>query len=196
MKGRKSIAIIVLLIVLVSNIFYAYAEETGETEIIFTSEPLQIKFTAPLRLPVHLNSDGTIETANDCYLQNLSASGGIKVVEVKITEKNGWSLEEFYGFDYINLPVNSKKYGFKIFDDIAEKNTGIISADSAEWVVIPSSGLIEVEEDGVIRYEDNVGAMENRLYLTYDARAGAQASEVAEIAVGGVEFTVDFDYAE
>lgn len=172
-------------------------QEAGSTDIVVTSDPIQLKVTLPIRLTVHLEETGEVITSEEYYIQNLSAAGGIEVVDIQLKTKNSWVLEDFTYEEYKNLPVNSKIYGFQIFSDNADPETGSIPLNSPEWTVIPSAGMV-AEDDGLgnITYRDNVESMINRLYLRYDAKLGAQSQAVPETAIGGIIFTVDFDYAE
>lgn len=196
MKMKKSV-IIMLALMMILGTLTVQAEQLGETEIVVTSDPIQLKVTVPIKMPVHLNTDGTVTTADNLYIQNLSAAGGVVVKDIQLTTRNGWELKDFDYADYKNLPVNSKIYGFQIFNDNAEELTGKIGLTSTEWGVIPSAGLKTVNDVlGNITYEDNKEATENRLNLVYDAKAGAQSAVVAETAVGGIVFTIDFNYVE
>lgn len=205
--GFLVIALLLVMSIMISPVYASEVVETeatgigtqevGSTDIVVTSDPIQLKVTLPIRLTVHLEETGEVITSEEFYIQNLSAAGGIKVVNLQLNTKNSWSLEDFEYTEYKNLPVNSKIYGFQIFSDNADPETGNIPLNSPEWVVIPSAGMV-AEDDGLgnITYRDNVESMINRLYLRYDAKFGAQSQAIPETAIGGIIFTVDFDYAE
>lgn len=188
MRKTKSVVSLVLALVLMLSmgvtVFAAegdpVAVETaggaGETAVEVTIEATIFKAEVPYVLPVDLAADGTITVAQSgiASVKNLCPLGQIKVVGLDLVEVNGWTLEDF-GADYLNMKVNSLKYGFQINTENVDPTTKTVALAEENWGVIANGGSLPIE---------------------YDAKLPGFSQAVSTTKIGGVIFTLDFDKVE
>ena len=185
-KTKSALSVILALVLMLSMGVTAFAAEgdpavevaggTGETAVEVTIEATNFRATVPFVLPVDLAADGTITVAQSgiASIINECPLGGIVVVGLDLVEANGWTLDEFTA-DYLNMKVNSLKYGFQINNENIDPTTKSVALDGANWPVIENGGSLPIQ---------------------YDAKLPGFSQAVPTTKIGGVVFTLDFDKVE
>ena len=91
-----------------------YAEEIMQVPVVADIEPTEICVSVPVSLPVSVDKDGNVKTADNCVIINES-SASVRVKSVNISAKNGWTLTDYrdiQGFD--SAKVDSNKLAFML----------------------------------------------------------------------------------
>lgn len=185
-KTKSALSVVLALVLMLSMGVTAFAAEgdpavevaggTGETSVEVTIEATNFRATVPFVLPVDLAADGTITVAQSgiASIINECPLGGIVVVGLDLVEANGWTLDEFTA-DYLNMKVNSLKYGFQINNENIDPTTKSVALEATNWPVIANGGSLPIQ---------------------YDAKLPGFSQGVPTTKIGGVVFTLDFDKVE
>ena len=123
-----------------------------------------LKVTVPTVLPVDVDSDNNVTVANDAQINNLS-NGSVDVTGCTLSGQNEWSIVPF-STDFTKVPVNTKQYGFKLKNTVAQ-NSGTIALDNFDTI------------DG-----------NDSMALPYDANIAIQSEAIDGSDIGQIVFTV------
>lgn len=143
---------------------------TGTSKVATTIEPSIFSATVPYLLPISIDADQNVYTADNVVISN-NSNGPIKVSDATLTTNDGWELVAD-GTDFSSVPVNSKQFSMKLL------NTAV--ATSGDIDVIPF---------------DTINGNES-IAVTYDADVAVQGEAVSDIGIANVVFTLEWDNVE
>ena len=146
----------------------------GNSVAVLDLEAPVFDVTVPTGLPIYVDSEGVVTTADDIYIIN-SSVGSVTISGVEISGKNGWSTVDV-SKDFSFTPVDTKEFSMTIN---GETTTGAntITFDRTKWPIIPAFNKTET----------------NKFNLVYDATVAPQ-SGVVEAEIADVVFTVGWNY--
>ncbi len=131
--------------------------------------------TVPTSLPVNMAADGTVTTATDAKIVN-NSGGPVKVANMTIAGANGWTIEDYDSFDATTTAANTKKFAMKINGD---KTTGTDTISFTESNFPQIAGKNNTDSD--------------ELAINYDAKVPAQTTDLSDVNIANVVFTVGWD---
>lgn len=179
-KKNKLISLLLAFVLtfsmLISTAIPAYATDinssgnSGKSKVVTTVTPAKFNVTVPYVLPISIDSDQNVFTADNVAISN-NSNGPIKVSEATLTTNGGWELVED-GTDFSSVPVNSQKFSMSVL------NTPVLT-----------SGNLNTESFGTINGN-------TALSVTYDADAAVQGEEVSATNIANVLFTIEWDNIE
>ena len=155
---------------------------SGEIPVKVTTEAdITFKVTMPTAFSIAVDKDGTVTTANNLQITNLSA-GAVKVAGMAIAGANSWEIKD-YDDNFLSYAVNSKVYGMSILGQDTNASGGI------------DTDLTKFVNDNNDNYMwagmGNAQAVaHNTIALPYTARVAAQNTALADAVIGNVVFTV------
>lgn len=117
MLNKRIPVLSLCMLMVLPNIAYA---ADSNTTVNLNQEASVLDVTVPVSLPVSVNVDGSVTTANNVSIVN-NNFGPISIESVQVTPKNGWSISAF-DKDCSNSTVGVKEFGFKI--DSVEADSG------------------------------------------------------------------------
>ena len=149
-----------------------------------TVTPTRMSVTVPTALPMAMSDDGTVVTATDCKITNIS-DGAVRVAAVSISAAEGWNLTAFG--DKASLAgekVDSNKLGFAL--SIGGGAQVATASDEA------TQSLITAPIEGC--YMTGAGnTAGNSVAIAYDAVVSPVSTAVTNTGVASVIFTVEWD---
>lgn len=112
------------------------AAGTGLSTVVLNVDAPTFSVTVPTGLPIYVDADGVVTTANNVYITN-GGHGSVTVTGVTITAKNDWSTVDV-AKDLSNVPVNTQEFSMTINN---ETTTGAdtITFDQENWPVIAAA---------------------------------------------------------
>ena len=123
-----------------------------------------MRVTVPTVLPVSVDADNNVTVSDNAQISNLS-NGQVDVTGCTLSGQNEWSIVPF-STDFTKVPVNTKQYGFKLKNTVAQNN-GTIALDSFDTI------------DGG-----------DSMALPYDANVAIQSEAINGSDIGQIVFTV------
>jgi len=141
----------------------------GVSHGVLTQAQTAFSVTLPTALPVYVDADGAVTTAQNAYIQN-NSFGPVEIEAVQITAVNGWSMSE-YDTDFTTQKVGQKRFGF-----------------SLQGVGVPVDGNLSASHFSTINGE-------SQMHLDYDANIAVQSTSMDE-TIASVVFTVGWSDQE
>lgn len=160
---NKRISILTSLLIVGSSI--SVSANTLTTPTTVNMEASVIDAVVPTSLPIDVDDKGAVTVASSVSVVN-NSNGPIKISNIQVTPKDGWSLVNF-DKDYSSNRLGVKEFGFKI-NDIAT-------------------------EDGSFSIADNKISGGDSKSLIYDASISPQKDSIIDSNIADVVFTVDWD---
>lgn len=145
-----------------------------------TAEAAEFSVTVPTSLPVTVDNKGNHTSASDLAIKN-NSHGLIKVSNVTITGKNGWSIVD-NTTDMTKEKVNAKKLGIELGvqgKTLDNSGAGTFNFQTANWESISGKALASptpVEQK-----------------LEYKTKAPAQSTALTNVNVADIVFTIGWD---
>ena len=136
----------------------------GKSIVTLDYNTANLKVTVPTVLPVTVDSDNNVTVSDNAQISNLS-NGQVDVTDCTLSGQNEWSIVPF-GTDFTKVPVNTKQYGFKLKNTVAQNN-GTIALDNFDTI------------DGG-----------DSMALPYDANVAIQSEAINGSDIGQIVFTV------
>lgn len=151
----------------------------GQVPVELTQSATTFDVTVPTVLPIYVDGNGNVTTAEDVYIVN-NGYGMVEVSGLEISGSNGWATVDF-GTDMTKVPVNTKQLGMEINGN---ETTGadVIEFDASKFAIM--DGIGTSTEDG------------NKAEITYDAVVPAASDAIVNAAVANVVFTIEWHMAE
>ena len=181
MKKSRILTGVLSLVMVFSMVIPAFAVDvdtdggTGSVPVELTAEAATFSVTVPTALPINVAADGTVTTANDAKIIN-NSHGAVKVTNMTIAGQNSWVVIHYDSANMAAEKVDSKKVAMTINGD---KTTG---ADA-----------ITFTESNFPKMDGANAADTDELAITYDAKVPAQATELSNVTVSNVVFTIGWD---
>ena len=179
-KKNKLISLMLALVLTFSMLFSTaiptYATNinesggNGKSKVVTTIEPSIFSATVPYVLPISIDAEQNVYTADNVAISN-NSNGPIKVSNATLTTNEGWELVED-GTDFSSVPVNSKQFSMIVL------NSPVLT-----------SGSIDTESFGTINGNSS-------LNVTYDADAAVQGEAISGTNIANVLFTIEWDNVE
>lgn len=142
----------------------------GTSKVATTIEPSIFSATVPYVLPISIDADQNVYTADNVVISN-NSNGPIKVSDATLTTNEGWELVAD-GTDFSSVLVNSKQFTMTVL------NSPVLT-----------SGSINTDSFGTIDGNSS-------LNITYDADAAVQGEEVSDINIANILFTIEWNNVE
>lgn len=159
---------LLLALSLLLSVTPVFAAEEQSVPVTLTVEAPIFSVTVPTALPVTITQDGSILTADNAAITNLSA-GPIAIYDVEILAASGWETVAYGTLDLKDAQVNAKKLSLQlIFGD--EETGTIVNTTGADTNDFTNSILIPKGESLALPYNAEVPAQQD----TYDAVEFAQ----------------------
>lgn len=136
----------------------------GKSIVTLDYNTANLKVTVPTVLPVNVDSDNNVTVADNAQVSNLS-NGQVDVTGCTLSGQNEWSIVPF-STDFTKVPVNTKQYGFKLKNTVAQNN-----------------GTIALDNFDTINGDDSMA-------LPYDANVAIQSEAIDGSDIGQIVFTV------
>lgn len=95
-----------------TSVGFPNGDKSLKTPVTLNQEATILDVVVPLSLPVSVDRDGVVTVANNVEVVN-NSNGPIKISDVSIQSKDGWTLSDF-DKDYSAERVGLKEYSFKI----------------------------------------------------------------------------------
>ena len=140
-----------------------------------TAEAATFSVTVPTALPIDVAADGTVTVANDVYIVN-NSHGAVKVTNMTIAGADGWTIVDWDSANMAAEKVGATKVAMTINTD---KTTGADAITFTEANFPKMDGANDGDTD--------------QMLITYDAKVPAQATELTDLTVANVVFTVGWD---
>lgn len=179
-KKNKLISLLLVIVLtfgmLFSTAISAYATNinssgnSGKSKVVTTVTPAKFSATVPYVLPICIDADQNVYTADNVVISN-NSNGPIKVSDATLTTNEGWKLVAD-GTDFKSVPVNSKQFTMRVMN-----------------APVLTSGSIDTDSFGTINGNSD-------LSVTYDADAAVQGEEVSASNIANVLFTIEWDNVE
>lgn len=179
-KKNKLISLMLALVLTFSMLFSTaiptYATNinesggNGKSKVVTTIEPSIFSATVPYVLPISIDADQNVYTADNVAISN-NSNGPIKVSDATLTTNEGWELVAD-GTDFSSVPVNSKQFTMRVLD-----------------APVLTSGSIDTDSFGTINGNSS-------LNMNYSADAAVQGEEVSATNIANVLFTIEWDNVE
>lgn len=149
------------------------ANGNGDTTVVLDVDAPHFDVTVPTGLPIYVDSEGVITTADDVYIIN-SGAGSITISGVEISGKNGWTTVDV-SKDFSVTPVDTKEFSMTIN---GETTTGAdsITFNSVNWPMIAAANNGDTDQ----------------FHLVYDATVAPQSTAVTT-DIADVVFTVGWN---
>lgn len=149
------------------------ANGNGNTPVLLDLDAPHFDVTVPTGLPIYVDSEGVVTTADDVYIINSSA-GSITISGVEISGKNGWTTVDV-SKDFSVTPVDTKEFSMTIN---GETTTGAdsITFNSVNWPMIAAANDSDTDQ----------------FHLVYDATVAPQSTAVTT-DIADVVFTVGWN---
>lgn len=143
---------------------------SGKSRVVTTVAPSIFSATVPYVLPISIDADQNVYTADNAAITN-NSNGPVKVESVEITANDGWELVDA-STDFNAVPVNSKQFTLEI-----------------QNVPLETSGVIEGEAFESISGNDI-------LKIDYTADAAVQSEAISNENIANALITVEWDSVE
>ena len=153
-----------------------------------TVTPTKMSVVVPTALPMAMSDDGTVVTATDCKIENLSY-GAVRVKSVTINAAGDWRLTAFGSKSTLaGEKVDSNKLGFSIsIGDGAAKSTDTSNANSQKLITEPINGC----------YMTGAGDKSgNTVGIDYAAIVTPLSNSVKNATIANVVIIVEWDTAD
>ena len=170
MKKYLSLTLALLMVLSATSVFAAPGDQTVPVDLT-VEEPI-FNVTVPLSLPITIDTDGSILTADNVNIINNSA-GPVSITGVQITGANGWKTAEFGTVDMTTSKVGSKDVSLKL---------GLGAA------TVETTGENTNDFTGTVRIAKGAS-----LPIIYDAEVPAQKTANVGTQVASVIFTLGWD---
>lgn len=139
----------------------------GESKVVATIQPAVFSVTVPTVLPISVDKDRNIYTADNVVITN-NSNGPVKVAGAQLTANNGWEIVE-NGTDYNAVPIDSKQF------DMGMQETEV-----------PTNGTIDVTLFDSIAGNSNIS-------IVYNANVAVQSAAISGANIANIVFTVEWD---
>ena len=176
-KKNKLISLLLAFVLTFSMLFStaipAYATDinssgnSGKSKVVTTVTPAKFSVTVPYLLPISIDADQNVYTADNVAISN-NSNGPIKVSDATLTTNEGWELVAD-GTDFSSVPVNSKQFTMRVL------NSPVLT-----------SGNLNTESFGTINGNSS-------LTVNYSADAAVQGEELSATNIANVLFTIEWD---
>jgi hypothetical protein len=119
MTSKRLFSLVLAAVMSTSSIIPASATtistsgESGTVPVTLTAEAAVFDVEVPTTLPINVDGSGVVTTASNMLITNYG-HGAVKVKNVEISAKNGWSTVDYDSADMSAELVNSKKVAFAI----------------------------------------------------------------------------------
>ena len=132
-----------------------------------TAEAAHFSVTVPTTLPITVQADGTVLTADNTKIVN-NSMGPVSVTKIAVEGQNGWEIVDFTSD--LTSQMNQKKFGLQLISNNVQPDgtCGLVGFN-----VIPG----------------NSGSLD----LPYDANIAVQTSAIEKQPIANVTFTVGWD---
>ena len=132
-----------------------------------TAEAAHFSVTVPTTLPITVQADGTVLTADDTKIVN-NSMGPVSVTKIAVEGQNGWEIVDFTSD--LTSQMNQRKFGLQLISNNVQPDgtCGLVGFN-----VIPG----------------NSGSLD----LPYDANIAVQTSAIEKQTIANVTFTVGWD---
>ena len=150
--------------------------------------PTKLNVVVPTALPMAMSDDGTVVTATDCQIENLSY-GAVRVKSVTINAAGGWKLTAFGDKSTLaGEKVDSNKLGFALsIGDGSMKSTDKSNANTQQLITAPIKGC----------YMTGVGDEDsNTVAIDYAAIVTPLSNSVKNATIANVVIIVEWDTAD
>ena len=150
--------------------------------------PTKLTVVVPTALPMAMSDDGTVVTATDCRIENLSY-GAVRVKSVTINAAGGWKLTAFGDKSTLaGEKVDSNKLGFALsIGDGSMKSTDKSNANTQQLITAPIKGC----------YMTGVGDEDsNTVAIDYAAIVTPLSNSVKNATIANVVIIVEWDTAD
>lgn len=146
---------------------------TGSSTVVLDVDAPTFSVTVPTGLPIYVDADGVVTTANNVYITN-GGHGSVTVTGVAITAKNDWSTVDV-AKDLSNVPVNTQEFSMTINN---ETTTGAnaITFDQENWPAIAAANDGDTDQ----------------FHLVYDADVAPQTDALNK-DIADVVFTIGWN---
>lgn len=145
---------------------------SGSVPVILTAEAATFSVTVPASLPISVDSNGVVTTAENAKIVN-NSHGAVVVTGMSIKGQEGWTT-----VDYDNVNMQSERVGTKkvAFEINGEKTTGedAISFNPLNFPKIDGKNITDTDE----------------LNITYNAKVPAQVNALTDEKIVNVIFTI------
>lgn len=183
MKNQKLLGGVLALALVATSITPAFAADittnggNSSVPVELTTEAATFSVAVPTTLPIDVNAAGVVTTADDVAIVN-NSHGAVKVTNMTIEGADTW---EIVNWDSANMPA--EKVG-------ATKVAMTINGDKTtadDTITFTASNFPKM--DGANTSDSD------ELPIFYDAKVPAQATELSDLTVANVVFTVGWDTA-
>lgn len=144
-----------------------------------TAEAATFSVTVPTALPIEVDADGTVNVADDVAIVN-NSPGAVKVTNMTITGAGNWAIVDWDSADMSTEKVGSTKIAMVINNDKTIADSG-------------DGKLITFTEDNFPKMAGKNDGDTDELPITYDAKVPAQATELSDLTIANVVFTIGWD---
>lgn len=173
---KRLLGLAMALVLLLGTGTTAYADVTssggtGNTNVALTAAAATFSVTVPTSLPVNVDANGVVTTANGLKIVN-NSYGSVLVTGVSVAGANAWTTVD-YTTDMLKEKVGAKKIALSI-NGCNTGATGALAFNQANFPAL----------DGA-----NAGATDE-LALTYSAKLPAQKTAISNLNAAIVTFTI------
>lgn len=168
---------VLAMVASVPSVAYAANIDTvggsGSSTVVLDVEAATFDVTVPTALPIYVDSEGIVTTADDTKIVN-NGFGSIIVSGLTVAAKNDWTVVG-YSNDLSNALVNTREFGMIINSETTTDN-GSITFNADNWPVISGSNNSDTDEFPII----------------YSAIIAPQ-SDALDTDIAEVVFTIDWN---
>ena len=166
MNFRKTLCLMLSALMMISAVVPTAVQATeinaagnGSAPVVLDVEAPTFSVTVPTGLPIYVDAEGVVTTADDVYIVN-NSHGSVAVTGVTITAKNGWSTVDV-AKNLANEPVNTQEFSMTINN---ETTTGAdaITFDQSNWPAIAAVNDSDTDQFHLV-YDADVAPQTNAL---------------------------------
>lgn len=155
-KNKSKLALTLALLMVLSATSVFAAEDTHSIPVLLTVEVPRFSVTVPASLPITIDEDGAIQTADNAVIINHSA-GPIAITDFQTNGISGWETVEYGTLDSDKAKAGTKQVSMQYtFDDIDVKTTGADTNDFSSSILIAKGASAPLIYDAEVPVQKTV----------------------------------------
>lgn len=142
---RKYLSLSLACLVATSTVAPAFAADvTGSSDVTLTVEaeeqPEVIQVRVPGEIPLNMDTEGNVTTADNLKVENLSTNLDVEVTGITVTGKDGWTIKDF-SEDLASKEAGAKELAMQFRGD-GTQDGGSVPVTDGNWDIDHQSDLL------------------------------------------------------
>jgi surface protein len=142
---RKYLSLSLSCLMATSTVAPAFAADvTGSSDVTLTVEaeeqPEVIQVRVPGEIPLNMDTEGNVTTADNLKVENLSTNLDVEVTGITVTSKDGWTIKDF-SEDLASKEAGTKELAMQFRGD-GTQDGGSVPVTDGNWDIDHQSDLL------------------------------------------------------